>query len=99
MTPEQIVRALAAADPVVIVPGAPWGFECGLCGARTGGHTPDCPWRLAVEWVAGEEARCAGRQYTAGGEPSDGECICGVAPDPGIKPDGGCWCGVDDARP
>jgi hypothetical protein len=53
MTAEQIVRALAAARPVA---------SDGLCGVCDGWdselmqerHEPDCPWRLAVEWVAAQ---------------------------------------------
>lgn len=48
-----IVRALAASDPVVERGDF---LACSLCGAwrDEGGdeHEPDCPWRLAVEWVA-----------------------------------------------
>lgn len=62
MTAEQIVRALATADP--------WYADdderhyCALCGSRldrgqADDHEPDCPWRLAVEWVQGADAtRC-----------------------------------------
>lgn len=59
MTAEQIVRALAVADPVEHQPG--WPAVCGLCTAEGKGnrfveeHEPDCPWRLAVEWVAAQE--------------------------------------------
>ncbi len=52
MDAEQIVRALAAADP--IGPDKPW---CDLCRGNKDGHDPDCPWRLAVEWVAAEDCR------------------------------------------
>jgi len=38
-----------------------------------------------------------GRQYMPGGEPKDCPCACGDAPDPGVKPEGGCWC-VEDRR-
>lgn len=61
MDAEQIVRALAASDPV--------GFDnqeepaCTLCEAALWNrmpqplddpatHDPNCPWRLAREWVA-----------------------------------------------
>jgi hypothetical protein len=63
MDAERIVRALASADPKAFS-----SFEervCGLCWAKpvTGDiedvelldptkHKPDCPWRLAKEWVA-----------------------------------------------
>jgi hypothetical protein len=62
MTAEQIVRALAATSPI------DWdGYKCALCGAMQttaalapvislarpeGPHEPDCPWLMAVEWVA-----------------------------------------------
>lgn len=48
MTPEQIVRALAAADPLDDVYGVCW--HC-----RSVDHDVACPWRLAVEWVAAPE--------------------------------------------
>lgn len=59
MTAEQIVRALAAADPNVR--GGWGGHRCAFCHAVRGieDHRPDCPWRLAVEWVAAQEAQLA----------------------------------------
>lgn len=62
MDAEQIVRALAAADPTTIDDDRRW-TRCGLC-ARQGRiansrdprhHDPACPWRLAVEWVAAHD--------------------------------------------
>jgi len=56
MTAEQIVRALAAADPIC---EDAW-YGCGLCGSvgvQADPHEPDCPWRLAVEWVAAQDDR------------------------------------------
>ncbi len=57
-TAEQIVRALAAADPTYV--DHEGDRECALCDAWTlrfaSGHAPDCPWRLAVEWVAAQDA-------------------------------------------
>lgn len=54
-TAEQIVRALAAAVPRTHYDRG----ECNLCEAMADNtvgavdqHEPDCPWRLAVEWVA-----------------------------------------------
>ncbi len=55
--PETIVRALAAADAGE---HCDYGESCAICGAgRPDGDKPlvtdhdrDCPWRLAVEWVA-----------------------------------------------
>jgi hypothetical protein len=63
MTPEQIVRALAAADPTVYEE-AEERFACTVCGdyKRERGyldledHAADCPWRLAVEWVSAQAA-------------------------------------------
>jgi hypothetical protein len=60
-TAEQIVRALAAADPNVHSAGM-W-HSCGLCykslPIEAADHEPDCPWRLAAEWVAAaDEGRC-----------------------------------------
>jgi hypothetical protein len=62
MDVEQIVRALAVADAPV---EAEFG-QCMLCPAefrtRDEGykdparHKPDCPWRLAREWVAANPA-------------------------------------------
>lgn len=62
MTAEQIVRALAAASPLTDYGG---GLRCAMCRASidtsdTGAvllasHEPDCPWRLAVEWVKGQD--------------------------------------------
>lgn len=58
MTPEAIVRALAAADPTAeIGEGERTSIECVLCGGELQFphgvcHELDCPWRLAVEWVA-----------------------------------------------
>ncbi len=56
--PETIVRALAALDPRANLTG---DLDCPFCCAYIGDprdddwitHEPDCPWRLAVEWVAG----------------------------------------------
>lgn len=57
-TAEIIVRALAAGDPTAADEhdGTPY---CTLCDtakwnglARPANHDPDCPWRLAVEWVS-----------------------------------------------
>ncbi len=64
MTAEQIVRALAAADPSH---GDPRGTlrRCTFCGKtndwprvieNAADHDADCPWRLAVEWVAAQDA-------------------------------------------
>jgi hypothetical protein len=62
-SPEQIVRALAAADPTDWIDG---GAYCGVCGGgppigrpmaepmRVADHMADCPWRLSVEWVAAQ---------------------------------------------
>ncbi len=53
MTPEKIVRALAAADPMQT-----YEDDCALCSSAVAPgdpHEPDCPWRLAVEWVASHE--------------------------------------------
>jgi hypothetical protein len=36
------------------------------------------------------------REYMSGGQPSDLPCDCGRTPDPGTRPDGGCWCVEDD---
>lgn len=54
MTPEAIVRALAAANPLC---EHDFGSDCSLCGApliaiEVAAHEPDCPWRQACEWVA-----------------------------------------------
>lgn len=51
MSPEEIVRALAAVKPACCD-----ATECcTLCDGHgwqaSEGHEPDCPWRLAVEWV------------------------------------------------
>ncbi len=58
MTPEEIVRALAATKrPIAEGIGC---LYCALCGdswraddvaAIPSSHRPACPWRLAVEWV------------------------------------------------
>jgi hypothetical protein len=40
----------------------------------------------------------AGRQNMPGSEPSAALCLCGRAPDPGVRPEGGCWC-LDELRP
>lgn len=58
MTAEQIVRALAATDPVST--DGVW-IQCKLCyddhaEGRPLEHEPECPWRLAVEWVAEQDA-------------------------------------------
>lgn len=59
MTAEQIVRALAAADPVVM--RSDGYLRCGLCTVNgfsplpAEKHWDDCPWRLAVEWVAEQD--------------------------------------------
>ncbi len=67
MTPEAIVRALADCAPVRMTEHGD-RLACGLCddevreGATTTGHDmhePDCPWRLAVEWVAAQDALAA----------------------------------------
>ncbi len=59
MTAEQIVRALAAVDP------GPDAQGCRFCEGWVGRgyawhpptpHDADCPWRLAVEWVAAQDA-------------------------------------------
>jgi hypothetical protein len=71
MDAEQIVRALAGADPRAFN-----SFEervCGLCWAKPSGadiedqeleapanHQPDCPWRLAREWVSPGRAALGG---------------------------------------
>jgi hypothetical protein len=51
----RIVRALAAAEPNYH--SGTW-HVCHLCGAslpvEAAEHEPDCPWRLAVEWVEKE---------------------------------------------
>lgn len=57
MTAEQIVRALAAADPT----RNDW-HSCAFCGRhpidRTASkHDPDCSWRMAVEWIAQQEVQ------------------------------------------
>ena len=53
---ERIVRALAAGSPVTHQNDWHW---CELCDAdlpiRSGDHEPECPWRLAVEWVAAQQ--------------------------------------------
>lgn len=48
-SPEQIVRALAAAEPI-------YDGHCAMCHVHRldDEHKPDCPWRLAVEWVAAQ---------------------------------------------
>lgn len=57
VTPEAIVRAIAAADPVVYR-GDYHYVLCSMCGVEkwprfdVDEHKPDCPWRLAAEWVA-----------------------------------------------
>ncbi len=61
-TAEQIVRALAAASPVVHRSDG-WA-RCGVCaaggyigdGRDADDHDPDCPWRLAVEWVDAQQS-------------------------------------------
>lgn len=54
---ERIVRTLAAVDPVRECGGF---LFCGVCSAGLNAdgepHEPDCPWRLAVEWVAAWDA-------------------------------------------
>ncbi len=64
MTPEAIVRALAAADP--FYRDDEDDLTCGLCGAwgpyddgRELPHKPDCSWRLSVEWVTAGDGRAA----------------------------------------
>lgn len=62
MNAEQIVRALAAANP--LTNDRPEGpSHCVLCDGPSDGrcvdHEPDCPWRLAVEWVAADRERAA----------------------------------------
>lgn len=57
MDAEQIVRAVAAADPTDYDTG-----QCAFCNRLPGGvrphpetatdHNPACPWRLASQWVA-----------------------------------------------
>jgi hypothetical protein len=55
MSPQDIVRALAAADPIQHSedPDA-FAHWCVLCDTSNPvdarDHEPDCPWRLAVEW-------------------------------------------------
>jgi hypothetical protein len=55
-----IVRALAATDPVAYEGDRTEGdYVCAVCqqyaeDAGSVEHAPDCPWRLAVEWVARE---------------------------------------------
>lgn len=54
-TPEQIVRALAVADPVTDDQGCQF-CEADVEGSVVFGREPEphgstCPWRLAVEWV------------------------------------------------
>ena len=57
MDAEQIVRALAAAEPPLVPITT---ADCTLCDAlgsnehirEPDGHDADCPWRLAREWVA-----------------------------------------------
>ncbi len=56
VTPEAIVRALAAKNPVAYNRVA-YADACTVCLAERGvvtglHHHSDCPWRLAVEWVA-----------------------------------------------
>jgi hypothetical protein len=49
MTAEEIVRALAARE----APRATYSdLQCGLCDGYFNAHAADCPWRLALEWVA-----------------------------------------------
>jgi hypothetical protein len=59
MTAEQIVRALAADEPIVWSSGGEW-HACGVCDAslpmKAEDHEADCPWRLAVEWVEANTA-------------------------------------------
>lgn len=54
MNAEEIVRALAHADPHWYATGMWHG--CVFCDAslptKPEAHEADCPWRLAVEWVA-----------------------------------------------
>ncbi len=66
MTAEQIVRALAARGPVAeVITAADEHRHCTLCHVERGpavplddfNHQPDCPWRLAVEWVAAHPLR------------------------------------------
>lgn len=84
MTPEQIVRALAGADPAQRT-----GAWCGLCGtvliAQPGDeakrdHEPDCPWRLAVEWVA--EQKTGPQLVNASRNPRDPGSWLDVHPGP-----------------
>lgn len=58
MTAEEIVRALAAADPIAAERD---DLVCALCASAVWApegldHASDCPWRLAVEWVAATDA-------------------------------------------
>jgi hypothetical protein len=64
---EQIVRALAAVERPITVEGGL--VRCVLCGEMLDGgqHDPDCPWRLAREWVKARGADGAG----AGGQVLD----------------------------
>ncbi len=83
MTPEAIVRALAAATEPI---DASYKL-CALCGGRyeDDPHEPDCPWRLAVEWVAANDRR---------GDPICPDCR-EKATRPAIRTDGGPamrWC-------
>ena len=57
MSAEDIVRALAEANPCWCDDYTVGETTCALCDANTPGsaeeHEPSCPWRLAVEWVKG----------------------------------------------
>lgn len=90
MTAEQIVRALAALDPDYHTTGMWHG--CGLCEAAlpvyVTDHKPDCPWRLAVEWVAQQDVvdhcQVCGASPTGRCDPPDeydGECPHGCSPE------------------
>jgi hypothetical protein len=57
---EEIVRALAALDPVqAVARGHSYDFVCSLCEAEhplaadAVAHESTCPWRRAREWVDG----------------------------------------------
>jgi hypothetical protein len=61
----QIIRALAAAEPVACIGE---DLVCALCDSDRWvpdmDHEPDCPWRQAVEWVAAQEDRRAAREFS-----------------------------------
>lgn len=57
MTPEEILRALAESNPIAHeMMGDTEDYFCVLCESgtplKTDDHSPVCPWRLAVEYIA-----------------------------------------------